>query len=736
MSGSVASSSPSPAGSVRADFHRLLWQAADDALDALPTLSSYAESLAQSIGQRGGLRSPSALLSCLIELRADANQPVPDPRLGAQTRLVRFAPTALLAGCWLSGLVTVEHTDSELGQLLLSAYFALYGQGDWSTQKGVQYRSVLWALGVLTPELPSPHFASDPRFAEADFGLGRLLLQVGRLGAAQRPEVIGVHAAMTLWSPPQTIQEAARQCIQRPIDWLPCSDSLLQQEAEQQLAQLLGAYGQTEGAELARVLHGALWVLDAQRQWLASLTVPVEPSIAQQMQDLVTRKLAHGYGFHRHVRLGSRSLDDYFHPHKPQVADFLLALADSPWIVKGQPAQSPLLTQATQFGGPMFGVFDDAELSVMARWIESLKESPKESESLPDSLPRGVPPLPRLSVLSVSIEPPHCESQPHPMRDSVRMPSLPQLYHRWLCPRAQPGSVVLARAYLTARLSEVERAGQAPYLMRHGLWPWSVQRLRHWVSARLREQVIPTEPPDAVLPEHYLHRDEVIWLLLQLAPAALIDGAWLQGLLRPSLLSSRSAGLLLRIYRDELGSGLCHQHHGNLMRKVLAEQGVTLPAADSAAFVTLPQLLPASFSTPVLWLAYALHSRDFFPELLGLNLAIEMAGVGAMYSRASALLRRHQIDPYFFVLHNTIDNGATGHTAWSVDAIALYLDDVAMHADADQATLCWQRIWRGFATYGQSSAPLLRAIALRIGPRLGVRWLRARMGRFFAAEAL
>lgn len=718
----------------RADYHRLLGQAADEAPGELPALSVHAQSLAQDVMQRDGLRSPLTLLSHLTALREDANQPTADPAMTAQNRLVRFAPTGLLTGCWLSGLVTVEHTSSELGQLLLSAYFALYGQGEWSKQRGVLYRSVLAACGVSVPDSSSPHFVSDPRFAASDFGIGRLLLQVGRLGAAHLPEVIGVHAAMTLWSPPQTVQEAAAQCLPQTRNDKPLDEWTSPQRAEPQLAQILSAYAQTDGAALARIMTGALWVLDAQRQWLSSLIVQPEPSIAQQMQDLVLRKLAHGYGFHRHVKLGNRSIDAYFDPRKPQVTDFLTALAESPWIVKGQPEQSPLLTHTTQFGGPMFGVFGDAELSVIARWIGSLTDKQATSPlDVAQTAPRLdlAPSQSARNAASLAVD----SSRPSPVPMSQKMPALPQLYHRWLCLHSQPESVALARTYLTARLSEVERAGQVPHLVQKGLWPWSIKRLQHWVNARLQEQVLAAEPPDTTLPEQYLNRDEVIWLLLQLAPAALIDGAWLQGTLRPAVQTSRAASLLLRIYRDELGSGLCHQHHGNLMRKVLAEQGITLPPADSAAFVTLPQLLPASFSTPVLWLAYALHSRDFFPELLGLNLAIEMAGVGTMYSRASALLRSHQIDPYFFVLHNTIDNGATGHTAWSVEAIALYLDDVATHADAAAAAQCWQRVWRGFATYSESSTPLLRAIALRIGPKLGYRWLRARLVRSQAAEA-
>lgn len=712
-----------PTRSARADYHRLIGQAVDVPLDALPTLSAHAQGVLLAASSQGWLRSPKDLLTHLLDRSAEADQPIPDPAMTVQLRLIHAAPTALIAGCWLAGQLTVEQSHTELGQLLLSEHFALCGQGHWSSHRSVHYRSILVAHGVQLHDPQSPLFARDPRFSDADFLLGTVLLQASRLGAAQKPEVIGVHAAMMLSETLLDVEHALPRSVVLQAD----RPAVVRKSSVPQLDSILTVYAQTEGADLARVLRGALWVLDAKRQWLQSLSVLPTVSVAQQMQDLVVRKLGHGYGFHRHVLLGARTMDSYWNPQHPQIGELLTALAESPWIVKGQPEQSPLLTQVTQFGGSMFGVFDDAELAVIARWIASLTDAYDHADRTPQ-------PVHSVASLSVTSEP--LESSLIPSREPVPRIALRQLYQRWLCPSKQPGSVAQARSYVVAKLSEVEHAGQVSTLLRQGLWPWSAQRLSAWVDARLKEQVKEeSEEQDGVSVESLLTREEVIWLLLQLALAALIDGAWLQGTLRPSCPYLPPVTLLQKIYRDELGAGLCHQHHGNLMRKVLAAEGITLAAVDREEFVNHPQILSAAFSTPVLWLAYALHSQEFFPELLGLNLAIELAGVGSMYSRASRLLRRHQIDPYFFVLHNTIDNGASGHTAWSTEAIALYLDDIAVQGDASHAALCWQRIWRGFATYGQSSAPLLRAIALRIGPRLGYRWLRAHLGRIPTAEA-
>lgn len=224
-----------------------------------------------------------------------------------------------------------------------------------------------------------------------------------------------------------------------------------------------------------------------------------------------------------------------------------------------------------------------------------------------------------------------------------------------------------------------------------------------------------------------LTREQVLWMLLQLAPAALVDGAWLQGMTRPEHSHRPEAGLLLRIYHDELGAGVVRQHHGNVLRKALAEQGVELPPRDSEAFARWPGFLPEAFAMPKLWFSFAEHSGEFLPELLGLNLAIEMAGVGETYRVATRLLRRHGIDPYFFQLHETIDNAASGHTAWSTEAIGIHLEQAASQGQA-AVELAWQRIWRGYAVYGATSAPLVRAVAARLGPGLAWSWVKSAVG--------
>ena len=477
----------------------------------------------------------------------------------------------------------------------------------------------------------------------------------------------------------------------------------------------------------------SLWA--ARRAWITSLGPAAAPSAWEAMLALVEAKAHHAFGFHGRVRIDGQALDDALDPARLDERRTLLRLARSPWIVPGRPDESPLVTRSVQFGGPMFGVFTEAEVDVMRAWIRALTEAPEPPAPLHTTRgaeePKGSP---HIGHEGASIDADRRGSTP---RGQVRagLP-LPELYHRLLCARG-PGDVdrdagELARAHVEGTLREVHSEVSPARLAADGRWPWSAAGLSRWVDARLREHIFGdardrAQPTDDAGVAREITRDEAVWRLTQLAPAAVVDGAWLQGATAPGAFHTPVAPLLLRIYRDELGAGVPAQHHGNVLRRALAEQGVTLPPCDTRAFVERPDLLPQAFSMPVLWLAFAQGSTELLPELLGLNLAIEMAGVGRGYAMAAALLRRHRIDPYFFDLHNTIDNAASGHTAWSIEAITRLMDACAARGDAPAIERAALRIWRGYAAYARASQPLVRAIAVRLGPRLGWRWLRRQL---------
>lgn len=657
--------------SPRASYHRLLngAEAASGGQDDAPVPAD--------------VHDLDTVWSALLGLRdAPTERDMGPPACGAERVLLGYAPTGLIAGCWLTAAAHVRHADREPGAACLDALFLECGEGDAARHRGNRYRGLLAEHGLALPEPASAGFIADPRLRDEDFALALVGLRLGQQrGAEIDPAVPGFHAAAVLLGPPPEVRAVAphaQHLHERGPDALRLARRCLEALA-------------TRGPpDWSRVWRGASLLVRARQAWSAALRPAEAPSAWPAMLALLARKAPYAWGHHRRVQLHGRSLDEWFAPAGSDPAALLLALSRSPWVVPGEPGRSPLTTRLVRFGGPMFGVFTDEELAVVRAWISALDR-----------------PAPPLRVGDGEARP--ITIRPAPPTASPEL-SLPRLYHRLV--RQDPAAPALARAHL-------ERVLPAHP---HRSWPRSHHALAAWVDESLHMQVHARDddgpPPD-------LRREDVVWLLTQLAPAAVVDGAWLQAVTTPALACSPAAAPLLRIYRDELGAGVPHQHHGNVMRRTLAAEGVTLPACDSEDFMRWPGFVPQAFAMPALWLALANHPR--WPELLGLNLAVELAGLGSSYRRVIALLRHHAIDPYFFELHNSIDNNASGHTAWSTRAIALHMDALAARDEAAVARE-WRRIGQGYAAYDRTSRPLVRALALRLGPRLGLRlglrWLR------------
>jgi hypothetical protein len=120
---------------------------------------------------------------------------------------------------------------------------------------------------------------------------------------------------------------------------------------------------------------------------------------------------------------------------------------------------------------------------------------------------------------------------------------------------------------------------------------------------------------------------------------------------------------------------------------------------------------------PTLWLSISCFPRHFLPEILGLNLAVELAGVGGPYMEARDTLRRFGYPTLFVDVHNAADNVSVGHAAWAVAAITRYMDDVAEREGPHNLDPTWHRVWSGVcATLPQIGR--IRLLAHRLAKRL------------------
>ena len=109
--------------------------------------------------------------------------------------------------------------------------------------------------------------------------------------------------------------------------------------------------------------------------------------------------------------------------------------------------------------------------------------------------------------------------------------------------------------------------------------------------------------------------------------------------------------------------------------------------------------------------------KAFLPEIIGVNLAIELSGLGKGYMQIIDELRYWKMDPYFFTLHLTIDNIASGHTAVAMETVHLYLEQVLATQGKAAMQREWERIWVGYLAFRQNmtrfDATLERQASLR-----------------------
>lgn len=192
----------------------------------------------------------------------------------------------------------------------------------------------------------------------------------------------------------------------------------------------------------------------------------------------------------------------------------------------------------------------------------------------------------------------------------------------------------------------------------------------------------------------FSNRAHALYFLRQVAPTKLVDGAWLYGVL-PHWQDWR-LHTLVRTYLEELGDGEASQNHVLLYKQLLTSHDIDDTAPLSAAhFVQGAQQL-----------ALAHLATEFLPELIGYNLGYEQLPLHLLITTYE--LGELNIDPYYFQLHVTIDNAATGHARKAARAV---LDNLPVAGDRQAY---YERVKRGYQLneLGLSSAAAIAGFKL------------------------
>ncbi|GKS85635.1 iron-containing redox enzyme family protein [Acidovorax sp. SUPP1855] len=175
---------------------------------------------------------------------------------------------------------------------------------------------------------------------------------------------------------------------------------------------------------------------------------------------------------------------------------------------------------------------------------------------------------------------------------------------------------------------------------------------------------------------HYFrNRAHALNFLASVAPTKLVDGSWLYGLARHT--STERLRPLLQTYLEELGDGVAHKNHVTLYRQLMRRHGLQQDL----------QLDDANYLQGAVQLALGWNAERFLPEVIGFNLGYEQLPLHLLITAYE--LNELGIDPYYFTLHVTVDNGDSGHAWQACEAVLQMLE---VQQDRDQF---WQRVRAG-----------------------------------------
>jgi hypothetical protein len=246
------------------------------------------------------------------------------------------------------------------------------------------------------------------------------------------------------------------------------------------------------------------------------------------------------------------------------------------------------------------------------------------------------------------------------------------LYRRLARPRPDEADRMRAAEFIANELDDVQG-------LPSGL-PDSPEDLLDWMAANTQSVqakfALYREQRRAGAPRAYFtSRAHALYFLRSVAPTKLVDGAWLYGLLA----HWRNPGFsdLVRTYVEELGEGERDKNHVVLYRGLLARYGLD----------PLDDLPDALYRQGLIQLALGWNARAFLPEIVGFNLGYEQLPLHLLITAYE--LNELGLDPYYFTLHVTVDNAASGHARRACQSVA------DLPIAADDGDEFWRRVCNG-----------------------------------------
>lgn len=590
-----------------------------------------------------------------------------------QNCLLQLSPVILTEPCWLQSISQAATSQNSLAVDLMAVYLD-FSRGETD---GDLFHALLLTIGLELPSLTSRMFAQQEAIGACLFDFAATQLALACFPRVFFPEILGF--TMAYCESPSFLQSVhtidGDQCLTRYVNF----NHRLKNTALPAVSHVIDDYLKVFSDQADEIRHRIqsgyrLYRSHAERCYrhlFQQLQKP--PTASDRWIRLLKSKAPSAVGHHRKIKLAGRSLDDWFAESPFDSAGFLSALNQSPYIDRTHPENSPLL-KLFDFNGPMFGVLNGDEREILESWLNAE----------PDEVPADTPGIEEGATRSWR-------------SDEVSNPAIQysslnnrELYYYLVNADLYPEVLTAARHNVHTVLRSARRFNRIPFI------PYSHQAFENFIDAIYQREVNTYQP---VSSKPKLSKEAYVWGIEQLAPAILTDGCWLQTVDQLKHYPNRDIGaLLFKIYVDEIGNGKLEQNHPFIYQQLLSSVDLNLPPIFSRKFIEYPGFIDSTFDLPVYLLSISKFPSAFLPELLGLNLAIELSGLGNIYLRLSEELNYWGINSAIVDVHISIDNVSSGHAYLAKNAIQLYLDAIAAGFGDDVVQTHWRRIFNGYCS--------------------------------------
>jgi len=406
----------------------------------------------------------------------------------------------------------------------------------------------------------------------------------------------------------------------------------------------------------------------------------------QLVENLFQKIAASAQGHHGQALLAGKKIDQWFGEQPFKSRAFMAAIRGSSYVNLKAVEHSPLLALFA-FKGPMFGVLNDQEITLLKCWLaQDVKQKP-------------------VSALSRTSGKDSMSCYPQALcRPAIDFSCLSNRHFFYYLVNSEQYPEVIDSA--SRRVNRVLRLARC--LNKAPFKSYQQGKLEQFIETIYQRGIKGYQEFKAPA---RLSQATYVWGIEQLAPTILVDGCWLQGVSQLQFSPYQAVGdVLQKIYSDEMGNGDVLKNHPCIYRRLLASLTIELPLVQSREFCEHRDFLNSAFDIPVFLTALSLCGNRFLPELLGVNLAIELSGLGKQYMTLRDELKYWQIDSTIVDVHISIDNVATGHTALAREAITLYLDQVQMMQGSAVMNQHWRRIYQGYCALNIASARFKAAL--------------------------